>query len=469
MTIRKNFCIILIGLCLISFSIGLYSNLLNQKSTFQENEIYKSLGFLKEEQLKSAWGGQGNDIAFGIDTDSLGNIYLTGYTYSYGAGGADWFLIKYDSSGVKKWNITWGGVDEDVGNDIAISDTGDIFITGGVKSFGARGIDSVLMKYNNQGIKQWNVTWGGPKNDVGNNIVLSDSNKICITGSTDSYGVGGFDAFLLQYDISGNLEKNLTWGGNKDEGGMGIALDNSENIYISGGTRSYGNGERDVFLIKYDSFGNQEWNKTWGGVNDDLSMKVVTDHFGNIYITGFSYSFNSEGGNAILLKYDRFGEKLQNITWGGTANDVGNGIAIDDANNIYVTGMTYIYNPEAENYGGMDVFVNKYDSSLLKQWETKWGGKDSDRSFCMTIDNQNNIYVAGASYNHDISDYNVFLLRFNTHGALIWNIPSISTENPIIMIILIIILVGGIVAGVFGLTYYIILKRKEEKKESEDL
>ncbi|GAI21421.1 unnamed protein product, partial [marine sediment metagenome] len=109
-------------------------------------------------------------------------------------------------------------------------------------------------------------TWGGSDYDNGHKIALDSSGNIYITGATASYGAGSFDVVLLKYNSSGNLQWSKIWGGPNNDTGDGIALDNLGNIYITGAT-SYETNLDDVFLLKYDSSGNLLWNKTWGGYN----------------------------------------------------------------------------------------------------------------------------------------------------------------------------------------------------------
>ena len=96
-----------------------------------------------------------------------------------------------------------------------------------------------------------NIIWGGSSGDRGMGIALDDSGNIYITGRTESFGAGSDDAFIAKYDSAGNSLLNITWGGSNSEGGNDIVLDNSGNIYITGGTENFGAGDRDAFIAKY--------------------------------------------------------------------------------------------------------------------------------------------------------------------------------------------------------------------------
>jgi len=244
--------------------------------------------------LSITWGGGCSfDYGYGIALDASGNIYITGETWSFGAGSADAFITKYDSAGNSLLNITWGGGSSDVGYGIALDDDGNIYITGYTGSFGAGGADAFIAKYDSAGNSLLNITWGGGSDDVGNSIVLDTSGSIYITGATWSFGRGGADAFIAKYDSSGNSLLNITWGGGitLDDIGNSIALDTSGSIYITGETWGFGTDSEDAFIAKYDSAGNSLLNITWGDGRQDYGYGITLDDDGNIYITGYTEDY----------------------------------------------------------------------------------------------------------------------------------------------------------------------------------
>ncbi|MBA7588242.1 hypothetical protein ES708_30295 [subsurface metagenome] len=161
----------------------------------------------------------------------------------------------------------------------------------------------VLVKYNNLGQQQWNTTWGGTKFETGISIALDSSENIYVCGFTGSYGAGGFDMFLLKYNNLGQLQLSKLWGGIEDDFGNSITLDSSDNLYVGVSTESYGAGGRDIVLLKCNSSGQQQWNTTWGGVNDDEVRTVVVDSSENIYLAGTTSSFGAGGLDMVLIKY----------------------------------------------------------------------------------------------------------------------------------------------------------------------
>jgi tetratricopeptide (TPR) repeat protein len=355
------------------------------------------------------WGGSDYDCGRGIALDGSGNAFITGSTSSFGEGYSDVFLLKYDSSGTLQWNKTWGGPNDDYGHGIALDGSGNAFITGSTESYEDGNDDAFLLKYDASGNLLWNKTWGGSNYDYGHGIALDGSGNAFITGSTHSYGAGYYDAFLLKYDTSGNLLWYKTWGGSNDDIGKGIALDGSGNAFITGSTRSYGAGDNDAFLLKYDTSGNLLWNKTWGGsfYDEDIGYGIALDGSGNAFITGYTRSYGAGDNDAFLLKYDTSGNLLWYKTWGGSGSDYGEGISLDASGNAFITGDTRSYG--AGNY---DVFFLKYDSSGNLLWYKTWGGSDNDRGYGIAVDSSGNAFITGYtdSYGEGYSD--AFLLKY---------------------------------------------------------
>ena len=134
-----------------------------------------------------------------------------------------------------------------------------------------------------------------------------------------------------------------TWGGSGDDGGSDIALDSSNNIYLAGITTSFGAGDFDMALVKYNNMGEQQWNTTWGGSNFDTASGIAVDSSDNVYLVGITVSFGAGQSDMVIVKYNSLGEQQWNTTWGGSGGDLGYGIAVDSSDNIYLVGSTYSF------------------------------------------------------------------------------------------------------------------------------
>jgi len=113
-------------------------------------------------------------------------------------------LVKYDSSGVQQWNRTWGGIDRDYGVVPAVDSSDNVYVSGGTDSFGAGSWDAVLVKYDSSGVQQWYRTWGGSNEDNGRGVAVDSSDNVYLAGRTFNFGAGSSDMYLVKYGVDGN-------------------------------------------------------------------------------------------------------------------------------------------------------------------------------------------------------------------------------------------------------------------------
>ena len=298
------------------------------------------------------WGGGASDSAYGIAVYG-NNIYLCGYTYSYGEGSSDILVIKYDSNGKKMWNITWGTNETDRGTDVAIDKNGNIYVVGYGLAYTSEKYDVVLQKYSSDGTLVWTKYWGGTDDDISKSIFIDNEGYIYVTGYTGSYGAGLYDAFILKYDASGELLWNKTWGYSGYDHGEDIAVDGD--IYVVGSTINSA-GEVSVVVIKYDKDGNQMWNTSWGGMYSDYGYGLCVSG-DSLYVTGKTASYGAGKNDIFLLKCSKEGNILGYTTWGGSEDDIGYDVVVDSGY-ICVVGSTNSYGNSAK-----DIVIIKYSES----------------------------------------------------------------------------------------------------------
>ena len=299
-----------------------------------------------------ALGGTSFEAGLAVAVDGFGNTYLTGYFGGAGVdfdpdpvdehlldtnGGEDIFLAKYGTDGDLAWAHGIGGVSVDTGIGIAVDGSGNVYITGYFQGsdvdFDPDPIDEHLLtsngsadifvaKYHTAGDLDWAHNIGGTGFDDGAAIAVDGSGNTYVTGSFAGSDVdfdpdpvdehlltsnGAFDVFMAKYDTAGNLEWAYNIGGTSSEEGSGIAVDDFGTIYLTGYFLSAGvdfdpdpvdehpltsNGDRDVFVAKYDTDGTVYWAHNIGGTGPDQARGIAVDSAGASYLTGF---FGSSG------------------------------------------------------------------------------------------------------------------------------------------------------------------------------
>ena len=384
-------------------------------------EAFASVNVKKDNfEYYRTWGGVDLDEGHDMVIDSSNNVYVVGKTASFTVGGYDIFLVKYDSSGAQVWNQTWGEVNNDEGYGIALDLTGNIYVTGiNVVNPGVDN-DMVLVKYNSSGVQKWNRTWGGGSDERGYDVAVDSSGNIFVTGMTVSFGPGTCGAFLVKYNSSGSQLWNQTWGDGAIEYGNAIALGTSGNIYLSGSTTSYGPPNTNVFLVQFNSSGDWQWSQFWGGGSIEVAADITIDSQENIYVAGSTNSFTAGGYDTLLIKYNISGSQQYNRTWGGTLDDTLSSIALDSLDNIYLTGSTSSYGAD-----GKDMLLMKYNNAGTLQWNRTWGGSLDESGNAIRLDTSEDIFVAGYTGSFGAGSNDMVLVKFDN------NVPNITVESPI--------------------------------------
>ncbi|MFX0083751.1 MAG: SBBP repeat-containing protein [Candidatus Hodarchaeota archaeon] len=378
---KNKFSIVLVLIVVGATLIYLIPSIISTSNSFEYN-------------WSRTWGGDQSDAGYEVAVDSSDNIYLAGWTYSYGLGYQSMALLKYDDSGSLLWNITWGGSGYDSCYGVVVDSLDNVYIVGYTGSFGAGGDDMVIVKYNSIGLQQWNRTWGGSailKAETAWGVAVDSLNNVYIAGYTENFGVGEEDLVLLKYDDSGVQIWNRTWGGGLSERGYSVVVDTFNNIYVSGSTFSFGAGDEDILLVKYDHSGKQLWNRTWGGGLSDSGSEVAVDSFNNVYISGTTESFGAGNEDMVLIKFDGSGNQLWNRTWGGASFDSGSDVVIDSMGNVYSVGSSKSHTIHP------DILIVKYNSSGAQLWSQTWGGSDVDLCFGGAVDSSDNLYLGGVT------------------------------------------------------------------------
>ena len=248
------------------------------------------------------FGGSGNDYGYSVQETLGGGYIIAGSTGSYGAGSADVWLIRTDASGNMAWNKTFGGSGNDYGYSVQETLGGGYIIAGSTLSYGAGSADVWLMKTDSSGNMAWNKTFGGSGEDQGYSVQQTSDGGYIITGCTRSSGAGSADVWLIKTDSSGNMAWSKTFGGSGEDQGHSVQQTSDGGYIIAGSTGSYGAGSDDVWLINTGSSGIAAWDKTLGGPNSDYGWSVQQTSDGGCIIAGYTDSYGAGGYDIWLVK-----------------------------------------------------------------------------------------------------------------------------------------------------------------------
>jgi len=320
-------------------------------------------------------------------------------------------VVPVVPSSSNTWTKTFGGNDEDDGYSVQQTNDGGYVITGQTSSFGNGNSDVYLIKTDGNGDSLWTKTFGGTGYDLGNSVQQTTDGGYIITGQTSSFGNGDFDVYLIKIDGSGNEQWTKTFGGTDDDGGSSVQQTTDGGYIITGYTSSFGN---DVFLIKTDGSGNEKWNKTFGGTNNESGFSVQQTTDGGYIITG---SFFGNGNSDVyLIKTDGNGDSLWTKNFGGTNNDGGHSVQQTTDGGYIITG----YESSFGNGGFYDVYLIKTDVSGNEQW-TKTFSKSINSSGSSVQQTNDGGYIITGSTSSQIINSDVYLIKTDGNGNEQWN------------------------------------------------
>ena len=339
----------------------------------------RQLGF------ERTWGGVDEDGAEGVAVAPDGSVYSTGTTLSFGAGDRDIFLLKYAADGTLVWQRTWGTARtepalraDEFATDVAVSGDGSVYVTG------FSGNDAFLVKFSASGTLVWQKTWGGASTDFADGVAVAADGSVYITGATDGFG----EAFLVKFSDAGVLQWQKRWGGAGLDFAHDVAIAPDGSLYIAGETNSF--FANDAFLAKFDADGTLLWDRAWrDGTIEDISgafgVAVAAD--GSVYLTG-NASINLVGQDIFLAKFTPAGDLLFEKTWGDKLSSA-NAIAVATDGTVCVTGSTGF------GQGNGDAFVVRFLPNGKVTQASTWGGTENDIGQSIAAGADGVVYMSG--------------------------------------------------------------------------
>ena len=397
-------------------------------------------------------GGASEDEVFGIAVDGSGNVYTTGQTSSLSFNGQaagpnlNVFVTKLNATGTaftytdifaatgSGVRCSAAGTGRCSGNAIAIDGSGNAYVAGSATAgfptlagfqttFGGGNSDGFVLKLNSSGALVYSTYLGGSGEDNVNAIAIDGSGNAYVAGETQSTNFplqsaiqkteSGDDGFVTEIASSGSTLVYSTYlGGSSTNVATGIALDSSNNAYVTGITDSsdfptttgvvqttYG-GEDDCFVTEVNAAGSAWVYSTYlGGSGNDDALGIAVDAAGEAYVTGTTNSTNFPTANPVqsalggASAYNVFVSKVNagatallfSTYYGGTLDDVGAGIALDSFGDAYVTGKATSSNyPISSNAfqsllsGPSDAFVTEFSNTGFVEYSSFLGGTGTE-------------------------------------------------------------------------------------------
>jgi hypothetical protein len=395
-------------------------------------------------QWHTFYGSTNFDESYAIAVDSADNIYVTGFS-----------------------SATWNG-------------------TGDTEPLNAHTAgsnqDIVIIKLNSDGDYQWHTFFGSTSADDGQDIIVDSSNNIYIAGTSHSSWNGpasteplhahsGLDNItIIKLNSNGDYQWHTFYGCNGDNEGLGIAVDFSDNVYISGYSEESWDGpgptaplndhtptvNYDICIIKLNSAGAYQWHTFMGCYYKDYGQSITVDNSANAYIIGSSErSWTGPDSSApihhhafpdnpdiVIIKVNTDGTYQWHTFYGCTSTDNGLDIVVDSSANVYGTGYSFSTwkgdgdtIPIHPHSGSADIDVLKLNSNGDYQWHTFYGSSEADSGQGIIADHDSSIFITGHSIDtwngpdnieplnafNPASDETIPILKINASGDYQWH------------------------------------------------
>ena len=261
--------------------------------------------------------------------------------------------------------------------------------------------------------EEWNRSYGGLNYEEGRSVQRTEDGGYIITGRTSSYGAGSYDVWLIKTDFTGFKEWDKTFGGENDDVGYSVQQTDDGGYIITGFTHSFGAGGYDVWLIKTDSNGSMEWNETYGGTNFEEGYSVQQTTDGGYIITGRTSSYGAGGHDVWLIKTDSNGNMQWNETYGGPLYDYGYSVQQTTDGGYIITGFI--------GTGHFDVWLIKTNNYGFKEWEKIFGGVAADGGYCVKQTADEGYIIVGTTSSFGSGGGDVWMIKTDKKGDKEWD------------------------------------------------
>lgn len=316
------------------------------------------------------------------------------------------------------WMKTFGGAKDDIGSAVQVSTDGGYVVTGHTSSYGVGGMDIWLIKTDSSGEEIWSRAFGGGGDEFATSLQKTDDGGYVIAGITPSFGSGGKDLWLIKTDAQGKEEWDKTFGGSLDDGGFSVQQTADGGYIATGATGSM--GPSTIWLVKTDGLGDKEWERTMD-LNEDVGGISTGSSIQETGEGGYILAGDSSKGSILLIKTDAQGGKLWEKTLGGSAVDS----AIFDANSrVLLTsdgGYLIEGSTSSEGAGGMDLWLIKTDSAGDVIWSRTYGGQGDDYGTAVQPTADGGYIIAGHTSSSGEDGMDLWLFKTDAEGNEIWS------------------------------------------------
>ncbi|HXC04197.1 MAG TPA: T9SS type A sorting domain-containing protein [Bacteroidia bacterium] len=369
-------------------------------------------------QADTAWvytyGGPADEVCNQIRPAPGKGFILCGTTSSFGPGYTNLYIIRTDSVCKPLWSAAYGGRANQAGYAVTPTQDKGFAFAGYTNSFGNGGYDAWLVKTDSAGKFLWQKTYGGTDWDFAYALKETPDGGFILCGLTFSRGAGNGDLYLIRTRSNGDTVWTRTFGGAGCDIGNSITLSGDSLYTIAGSTTSFGGHDTSIYLIQVDTNGVLRNSKTYGCMRNSVAWSIApTDDKGYVIMGGMDSVYSGIRGQ-MLLKTDAHGnqqwiEQLTNGTWTDIGKDV---VQAKDAS-FLIAGSA-----DGGGYGSSSMHVMHYDSVGNYLSGPSFGGNSTQCGNSVALGVNGTVVFAGATTSYGNGNEDFFLVRYKNDSIV---------------------------------------------------
>lgn len=258
--------------------------------------------------------------------------------------------------------------------------------------------------------------FGGGREDFGYSVQATMDGGFIVAGITASFGAGDRDVWLIKFSAMGNMQWDRTYGGIYDDMGRYCTQTSDSGFIITGTTQSSAMAKDDVWLIKTDSNGDMLWSQVFGGSENDLGSCVQQALDGGYVILGRTESFGNGSYDFWLIRTSATGHLIWEQTYGGNADDLGYTLHQTPDGGFLLAGYTGSYGA-----GMMDLWLIQTDELGQEQWSRTYGGRHDDYGASVDLTSDGGYIIAGETHSFGNDAGDAWLIKTDLLGQAEWS------------------------------------------------
>jgi len=364
-------------------------------------------------QWARTYGGGGDDIVHSIQQTSDGGYILAGCTNSFSAGKSDLWILKLSLAGEIEWQRTYGGSEDDVAYSVHQTSDGGYIIAGSTNSFGAGMSDFWILKLSSQGVITWQQSYGGSGDDVAHSIQQTSDGGYIVGGYTSSLTVGTTMFWVLKLSSQGIAEWQRSYGEGINDYLISIQQTSDGSYIAAGYTSSSTSGETTFCVLKLSSSGSIDWNCFYRGGGNDFLQSLQQTSDGGYIVTGYTNSFGLGDQDIWVLKLSSQGIIEWQQSYGGSGDDIAYSIEQASDGGYAIAGYTTSF-----ARGETDSWVLKLSSTGALEWQQTYGGSANDYLSSIHKTSDGGYIAAGYTDSFTTGDQDLFVLKLSSTGAI---------------------------------------------------